>query len=123
LLKIVSAFIMTTNRQPYCFGDGGEEPTRQALDQLRGPVVLEFGAGWCHFCQALEPQLTALLERYPSLRHIKIEDGKGKPLGRSFQVKLWPTLILRRHGLTLQRLVRPQIAEVEEALKSLMISG
>jgi thioredoxin 1 len=37
--------------------------------------------------------LAALLQKYPELRHVKVEDGKGRPLGRSFRVKLWPTLV------------------------------
>jgi hypothetical protein len=26
--------------------DGGREPTRDEVDRMRGPVVLEFGTGW-----------------------------------------------------------------------------
>src|SRR6266487_1169847 len=84
------------------------EPTREEIDALRGPVVLEFGASWCPHCQALRPQLVALLEKYPAVRHIKVEDGKGKPLGRSFRVKLWPTLVFLRDGQVIEQLVRPE---------------
>jgi thioredoxin 1 len=63
--------------------------------------------------------LAALFQRYPDVRHIQIEDGKGKPLGRSFRVKLWPTLVLLRDGKVVKQLVRPAAAEVEQGLEAL----
>ncbi len=48
------------------------------------------------------------------MRHIKVEDGKGKPLGRSFRVKLWPTLVYLENGVENGRVVRPNSqAEIE----------
>ena len=44
---------------------------------------------------------------HADVRHIKIEDGSGRPLGRSFRVKLWPTLIFLKDGVEVSRLVRP----------------
>jgi thioredoxin 1 len=41
------------------------------------------------------------------VQHIKVADGRGQPLGRSFRVKLWPTLIVLRDGQEVGRLVRP----------------
>src|ERR1700754_2907782 len=86
------------------------EPTREEVNRMPGPVVLEFGANWCRYCQALRPHLEALLEKYPQVQHIKIEDGPGRPLGRSFRVKLWPTLIFLQDGQEVGRTVRPPSA-------------
>lgn len=83
------------------------EPTRSEVDQLPGATVLEFGAGWCPICQAARPLIDAQLAARPGLRHLRIEDGKGQPLGRSFRVKLWPTLIFLRDGNEVCRVVRP----------------
>jgi thioredoxin 1 len=83
------------------------EPTRQAIDALDGPVVVEFGTGWCGHCQAAQPLIAAAFADHPGVRHLKVEDGKGRPLGRSFRVKLWPTLIFLRDGHEVERLVRP----------------
>lgn len=93
------------------------EPGRDAVDGMTGPVLLEFGASWCGHCQALQPDLVAAFKAHPSVRHIKIEDGKGKPLGRSFRVKLWPTLVFMRDGEVLKQLVRPSGAELQEGMK------
>jgi thioredoxin 1 len=87
------------------------EPTRAEIDALSGATVLEFGAPWCGYCRAAQPLLTAALADCSHMRHIKIEDGSGLPLGRSFKVKLWPTLIFLRDGQEMTRLVRPENAD------------
>jgi thioredoxin 1 len=95
------------------------EPTREEVDQLAGPVVLEFGAAWCPHCQALQGDLQEELDARPEVRHIKVEDGKGKPLGRSFRVKLWPTLVFMRDGQALKQVSRPSSHELEEGMSLL----
>lgn len=80
---------------------------RTDLDQLAGPAVIEFGAGWCGYCQAAQTVIAAALATSPGIKHIRIEDGKGKPLGRSYSVKLWPTLVFLQDGVEIARLVRP----------------
>jgi thioredoxin 1 len=82
------------------------EPTREEINTLTGATVLEFGASWCGYCKAAQSTITSELANFPHIRHIKIEDGKGRRLGRSFQVKLWPTLIFMKDGVELKRLVR-----------------
>ena len=93
------------------------QPTREEIDQLEGPVLLEFGAAWCGHCQALAPHVDKLLTSKPEVRHIKIEDGPGKRLGRSFRVKLWPTLVLMRDGQVVQQLVRPEAKALTKAFE------
>jgi thioredoxin 1 len=61
------------------------------------------------------------MNAHPDVQHIKVGDGKGQPLGRSFRVKLWPTLIGLRDGREVARVVRPtsprEIAELLSSLK------
>lgn len=87
------------------------EPTRAAIDALAGPAVLEFGTPWCGYCLAAQPLLDAAFAGFPQVHHIKIEDGSGRPLGRSFRVKLWPTLVFLRDGVEVARVVRPADAD------------
>ena len=82
-------------------------PSRAEIDALAGPVLVEFGAPWCGYCSAAQPLLAEALAGAGELRHIKVEDGPGRRLGRSFAVKLWPTLIFLRDGREIERLVRP----------------
>jgi thioredoxin 1 len=95
------------------------EPTRAEIDRTEGPVVLEFGARWCPYCQALAPKLAGLLRDYPQVQYIRVEDGPGKPLGRSFRVKLWPNLVLLRDGRVIKQLARPDVEEVREGLEAI----
>jgi thioredoxin 1 len=93
------------------------EPGRAEMDALAGPAMIEFGSPWCGHCRAAQPLIAAALESHPSVRHFKIADGPGQPLGRSFKVKLWPTLIFLDSGKERSRLVRPTDPnEIAEAL-------
>ena|SRR6476619_6102410 len=95
------------------------EPTRAEIDALTGPTLLEFGAGWCGYCQAAQPLIAEVTRQNPAVRHLKIEDGRGQPLGRSFRVKLWPTLILVEGGAERGRAVRPNsVADIEAIFAS-----
>lgn len=80
---------------------------REFLDQHLGATLVEFGAAWCGHCQAAQASIGAAIHAYPHIHHIKIEDGKGQRLGRTYAVKLWPTLIFLQDGVEVERLVRP----------------
>lgn len=96
------------------------EPTRDEVDKLSGATLLEFGTSWCGWCRGAQPSIREALAAHPQLRHIKVEDGPGQPLGRSFRVKLWPTLILMNNGAEVARLVRPADARaIGQALAQL----
>ncbi|QJD69618.1 thioredoxin family protein [Xanthomonas campestris pv. badrii] len=88
-----------------------QAPERSAVDAQPGVQILEFGTDWCGHCIAAQPLLQKLLGGYDAVDYRKIEDGKGRPLGRSFHVKLWPTVILMRDGEEVARSVRPQTRE------------
>ena len=94
------------------------EPERGAIDAWRGPLLLEFGTAWCGHCRRAQPLIAAALAAHPGLPHLKVADGPGRPLGRSFGVRLWPTLVFLRDGVELARSVRPPTpAEIAEGLQ------
>jgi thioredoxin 1 len=84
---------------------------QEDLARSTGPLMLEFGAGWCSYCQAAQSLIATALLDYQHVQHIRIEDGKGQRLGRSYTVKLWPTLVFLKDGMERSRLVRPQSAQ------------
>ncbi|HSH97426.1 MAG: thioredoxin family protein [Methylophilaceae bacterium] len=93
------------------------ELTRVEIEALDGATMLEFGTDWCGYCKAAQPFIASALAERPEVRHIKIEDGKGRRLGRLYQVKLWPTLVFLRNGQEIARLIRPDNrALISEAL-------
>ena len=63
------------------------EPDRVDVDGLIGPTVVEFGAPWCGYCIAAQPSIESAFARHPDVRHLKIEDGRDLPLGRSFRIR------------------------------------
>ena len=93
------------------------EPSRADVDAIAGPAVVEFGTPWCGYCRAAQPLIAGAFASHPDVRHLKVEDGSGFPLGRSFGVKLWPTLVFLRDGREVTRLVRPtNLDQVRQAL-------
>ena len=74
------------------------QPERSAIDATQGVLALEFGTDWCGYCRAAAPLIGEALKHFPDVRHLKVEDGSGRALGRSFRVKLWPTLVIIRDG-------------------------
>ncbi|MEX5746008.1 thioredoxin family protein [Massilia sp. X63] len=93
------------------------QPERSAVDAMPGTVMLDFGANWCGYCRAAEPLIDEALAGSPSVRHVKVEDGPGRPLGRSFRIKLWPTVVVLKDGQEVARVVRPVASdEVRVAL-------
>ena len=95
------------------------EPEREVVDAASGPMIVEFGTNWCGYCKAAQPVIDEALAA-SDVEHIKVEDGKGRPLGRAFGVRLWPTLVFLQDGKEVARVVRPTAAqEVRDALRAI----
>jgi thioredoxin 1 len=93
------------------------EPKREEVDALPGATLVEFGSPWCGWCRRAQPLIAEALAAHPHVRHIKVADASGGRLGRSFGVKLWPTLVFLRDGQEAAKLVRPDKSEeIKEAL-------
>lgn len=94
------------------------QPSRAEVAALRGPTLLEFGSATCGHCRRAQPLIAAALAAHPRVRHLKIADASGRRLGRSYRVKLWPTLVLLDAGREVARLVRPvEAGEIGKALE------
>ncbi|HST43898.1 MAG TPA: thioredoxin family protein [Luteimonas sp.] len=97
-----------------------EGPSAADVAALPGATLLEFGTGWCGHCLVAQPLLEASLRGRGDLRHLKVEDGRGRRLGRAFAVKLWPTLVLLREGTEVGRVVRPSAQQDVDGLLALL---
>ena len=98
-----------------------QEPKRADVDALAGPTLVEFGSPWCGWCRRAQPLIESALGEHPQVRHLKIADASGRRLGRSFGVKLWPTLVFLKDGKEVDRLVRPgDLAPILAALQKLL---
>lgn len=119
-----------------------EHPSRTAVEEMRGSVVMEFGVDWCPHCQRAAGPVAEALRAAGALpadgppaaggdkavapatpQYLRLEDDRARPLGRSFKVKLWPTLLFLRDGVEVARVVRPTTAaEVTAGLGQLVQS-
>ena len=95
-----------------------EAPNRSDVQAWQGLSLLEFGTEWCGHCRAAQPLIARALAEQPRWQHVKVEDGPGRSLGRSYRVKLWPTLVLLRDGQEVGRLVRPAAEQDIESVMS-----
>jgi thioredoxin 1 len=94
-----------------------KEPARDEVDAFPGPTLLEFGSPWCGYCRRAQPLIAEAMASHPGIRHLKIADASGRRLGRSFGVKLWPTLVFLSDGREIARLIRPTDAgSIRDAL-------
>ena len=84
-----------------------QEPARADIDARHGATLLEFGSPTCGHCGRAQPLIAQAITGLERVEHLKVEDGPGRPLGRSYRVKLWPTLIFLNDGVEVERLVRP----------------
>ena len=84
---------------------------RAEVEALAGATVLEFGNNWCGHCRRAQPVIAEAFAAHAAVRHLKFADASHKRLGRSFQVKLWPTLVFLKDGKELARAVRPRDAD------------
>ena len=101
-----------------------DAPDRAAVDAMPGPVLLDFGTDWCGHCRAARPLVDDAMAGHSAVRHLRIEDGPGRRLGRSFGVKLWPTLVFLHDGVEVARVVRPRdAAALREAFAKLEPGG
>ena len=115
--------------QPY----SSEHPTREAVAAMQGNVVIEFGVDGCPHCQraagpvsevlaaalaearavasAGAPKGAGVAAAAATLQYLRLEDERTRPLGRTFKVKLWPTLLFLQDGVEVARVVRPTTAD------------
>lgn len=103
---------------PYTAQHLAQPPTRADVERLPGTTLLEFGTPWCGYCQSAQPLIAQALQQRSDVAHVKVEDGKGQPLGRSYSVRLWPTLVVLQHGQEVARVVRPSSTDsIAQALQ------
>jgi thioredoxin len=105
--------LMPTNASADYLGEE-QAPSREEIDRGTGLVLLEFGTDWCPICRALAPYVSELVAKHPAVRHLKVEDGPGRPLGRSFRVRLWPNLVFLKDGAAVKQLARPTARQLQE---------
>jgi thioredoxin 1 len=98
-----------------------QAPDRAAVEAMAGLVLLDFGTDWCGHCIDARAPVEAWLDGQDGIEHLRVEDGRGRVLGRAYRVKLWPTLVLLRDGHEIARVVRPRTASDLQPLDAALV--
>jgi len=73
--------------------------------QAEGPVLIDFGAEWCHPCKRLDPIVEELAAEWDGRVVVyKLDVDHATDIAMRFQVMGVPTLILFKGGEPVQRL-------------------
>jgi thioredoxin 1 len=75
---------------PCTCSNAEHEPARAQVDALPSIALPEFGAPWRPHCIGAQPLIEIAIAAREDVRHPKIEDGPGRPPGRSYRIMFWP---------------------------------
>ncbi len=70
------------------------EPIMKNIDAAleKGPVFVEFGAPWCHWCDEEKPLVEELTKEYPDVTFIEIDVDENASLADAFYVNGIPQM-------------------------------
>jgi len=95
-----------------------KETFHEMVEQSEKPVLVEFWAPWCVYCQKLSPILDMLSDkRGDALPICKINTDEQNELASQLDVEFIPTLYIYKNGSRSEKLVAPtSVAQLEEWL-------
>lgn len=70
------------------------------------PVLVDFWADWCSPCIAIAPTLTRVVESFTGkilLAKLEVDEGENMKLAGKYHVRGFPTIILFRNGIEVDR--------------------
>ena len=81
------------------------EKFHEAL-KIKGVLLLDFTAEWCHWCQVLAPQLDVLAKEFAGrMTIVSVDVDKVDSLHDQYNLEGLPTLILLKEGKEIGRIV------------------
>ena len=89
--------------KPFPVSDSSFEA--DVLDSDR-PVLVDFWADWCSPCITIAPVLNRIVESFQGqvlLAKLEVDEGENMKLAGRYKVRGFPTIILFRDGIELDR--------------------
>lgn len=83
-----------------------EEQFQTEVLESAGPVLVDFGAVWCHPCKMLDPLVHELAAEWGArVKVVKLDVDHNPAVAMTYQVMSVPTLMLFKGGQVQERLV------------------
>ena len=83
-----------------------EENFRKEVLESPQPVLVDFWAGWCAPCRAIEPAIKELAELFDGTARIgKVDVDDQQALAQSYDIRSIPTLLYFVNGEIVERTV------------------
>jgi thioredoxin 2 len=84
--------------------DAGDDDFPAVAEQSSVPVLLDLWATWCGPCRMVSPALERLAHAYAGrIKLVKVDVDRAPGLGRRFEVRAVPTLLVLDRGRVVAR--------------------
>ncbi len=104
--------------KPLVFDTRLEDFERKVIDaSFQQPVLVDFWADWCSPCIVIAPILSRVVESFDGkilLAKLEVDAGENMKLAGKYQVRGFPTIILFKQGVEVDRFSSAQPAHFIE---------
>jgi thioredoxin 1 len=70
----------------------------QAVEQVKGKVLVDFYAPWCAPCKMIAPVVEQIAQEHEEIKVVKINADNSQALMAKFGIRGIPTLLLMNNG-------------------------
>jgi len=81
------------------------DETKDKLTDIKGPMLIKFGAQWCSPCKSIQPTLDKIEQEFNNVSFVKVDIDNSPELAVEYSIRSIPALIFIRDGVEIKRQV------------------